>query len=30
MYIIRVNMKNYFFGKKEKVKEPEQLEPAEA
>jgi multidrug efflux pump len=23
MYIIRVNMKNYFFGKKEKVKEPE-------
>ncbi|MDB5287939.1 MAG: copper transporter [Mucilaginibacter sp.] len=30
MYIIRVNMKNYFFGKKEKVKEPEQLEVAEA
>ncbi|MDB5063349.1 MAG: copper transporter, partial [Mucilaginibacter sp.] len=30
MYIIRVNMKNYFFGKKEKVKEPEQLEAAEA
>ncbi|MCQ6956659.1 efflux RND transporter permease subunit [Mucilaginibacter aquariorum] len=23
MYIIRVNMKNYFFGKKEKIKEPE-------
>jgi multidrug efflux pump len=28
MYIIRVNMKNYFFGKKETVKEPE-LEAAE-
>ncbi|MBD1392207.1 efflux RND transporter permease subunit [Mucilaginibacter glaciei] len=30
MYIIRVNMKNYFFGKKESKEEPKKLETIEA